>query len=259
MGLRLSRSIGLAAAGLLICALAAEAASPKKEPEPPALAGQKVSGAPAASFSAFLDRLMRAESDGRDFLTNARSTALGPFQFVEDTFLYVTRRHFADEVAKLTEDEILALRTNRAFSRRAAAAYCKESAAFLGEQGFEPTFADLRLAYLVGPYGAVRVMRAPPKTPVSTLLAPAALRANPFMGGMTAADLIARAARDVSRDGAGRYAPTRRAGKGPQIRVRCNRKLPSCRRWIALHLRKVRVMENKRPDKGHPRKKRHEG
>jgi hypothetical protein len=79
------------------------------------------------------------------------------------------------------------------------------------------------------------------------------------MGGMTAADLIARAARDVSKDGAGRYAPTRRAGKGPRIRVRCNRMLPSCRRWIALHLRKVRVMENRRPGKVYPRKKRHEG
>jgi hypothetical protein len=124
----------------------------------------------------------------------------------------------------------------------------------------------LRLAYLVGPYGALRVMRAPPGTPVSELLAPAAMRANPFMAGMTAADLMARAARDVAKDGEAvpayraRTASARPdARKGPQIRIRCSRKLPSCRRWIALRLRKARMVEGKRPDRGQRRKKGHDG
>ena len=79
-------------------------------------------GTPDAHFETFLDRLMRAESNGRDFAANPRSTALGPFQFIKATFIEVTRRHFA-EVASFSDEQVLALRTDRAYARRAAAIY----------------------------------------------------------------------------------------------------------------------------------------
>jgi hypothetical protein len=262
-------SVRVVAAALLLCIFTVEAASHAVHSERASLAREKVAGAADARFDIFLDRLMRAESDGRDFLANPRSTALGPFQFIKGTFLEVTRRHFVAETASLTEEQILALRTNRAFSRRAVAVYLREAAVFLGGQGFEPTFAHLRLAYLVGPSGAVRVMQAASETPVSEILAPGALKANPFMAGMTAADLIAKAARDVSRDGDG-SAPAPRgratvAGPAPRIapglqtrmseKAKCNVKLPSCRRWIALRAQKPRVAESRGPDKTQQRKK----
>ncbi|MGH6816126.1 MAG: hypothetical protein ACREC6_10500, partial [Hyphomicrobiaceae bacterium] len=142
------------------------------EPAPP-VAAEPVPPAGAAGVEAtlaiFLDRLMHAESSGRDFAANPRSTALGPFQFIKATFLEVARKHFASEIAQLTEEQILALRTNRAFARRAAEAYTRDSADYLSQNGQTPTFVNLRLAFLVGPAGALRLLRAPEQTPGSQI------------------------------------------------------------------------------------------
>lgn len=266
-------SVRLAAAALLLCACTIEAASFNVDDEAASLAGKRVAGASDASFDAFLDRLMRAEFGGRDLLASSRSTALGPFQFIKGTFLEVTRKHFGNETSTMTEEQVLALRTDRAFSRRVVSAYLRETAAFLGEQGFEPTFAHLRLSYLVGPNAAVKVMAAAPETALSVVLAPGAIKANPFMVNMKAADLIARAARDISREDDGSdltAAPRQRtASEGPAPRAvalprarpggvekaKCNSKSPSCRRWIALRRQKPRVADSKGPDKDRRKKR----
>jgi hypothetical protein len=189
-------------------------------------------------FEVFLNRLMAAESDGRNDAKNPRSTALGPFQFIKSTFLEVTRRHFLAEIAGLTETEILALRTNPDFSRRAAAVYCKEIVRYLKGQGLEPTFAHLRLAYLLGPADAARIMQAQEDTPVALLLSPEIIIANPFLTGMRVADLIAKSERDLMRD-TNDFDPRQANGSSsrpsPQAaRPPCNPKLASCRKYVAL-------------------------
>jgi hypothetical protein len=124
---------------------------------------------------------------------------------------------------------------------------------------------------LVGPYAAVRVMQASPGASVSELLGPAVLKANPFMAGKTAADLIARAARDVSKDDDGpdsapaprvrtaSAAPAPRVAPRPHVltaeKAKCSEKLPSCRRLNALRAQKPRVADSPGPDKGQQRKK----
>jgi hypothetical protein len=155
-------------------------------------------GASDAAFDAFLNRLMRAESNGRSDAKNPLSSALGPFQFIKSTFLDVMRRHFAADVAKLNERDILALRTDHGFARRAAEAFSKENMDYLADRGLKPTFGHLRLAFLLGPVGAARVLEAPATKPLSHVLDDAVIAANPFMRGKTAGDLIARATRDVS-------------------------------------------------------------
>jgi hypothetical protein len=50
----------------------------------------------------FLDRLMAAESGGHLNKKNPHSTALGAFQFIKSTFLFVVHKHFPSEVAGLT-------------------------------------------------------------------------------------------------------------------------------------------------------------
>jgi hypothetical protein len=196
-------------------------------------------GAPGASFEVFLDRLMRAESNGQDDAANPRSTALGPFQFIKSTFIDVVRRHFASEVVALDDDAVLALRTDRGFARRAATAFSRDNVAFMTEQGLSPTFGDLRLAFLVGPSAAVRLLQATPTTPVSEILGNAAITANPFMKGMSAADLIARADRDVGAGHAGQLALRARARPAAGVVATCNQNLASCRRWIALRVARL--------------------
>jgi hypothetical protein len=158
-------------------------------------------GAPDEAFDFFLDRLMHAESAGRSHAKNPRSSALGPFQFINSTFIAVMRRHFPDDVARMSEREILKLRTNREVARRAAEAFSKDNMAFLVERGVTPTFGHLRLAFLLGPQGAARVLQAAPSRPVAHVLEGGVIAANPFMRRMTVADLVARATRDVSPKG----------------------------------------------------------
>jgi len=191
-----SRGHSLAAAAVLVCGLGAAFTASRASAE--AFANQVVDTAPAGVFDIFLTRLMAAESGGRRHAKNPRSSALGPFQFINSTFLDVARRHFSAEIAGLTEKQILKLRADPQLSRRAAAAFCRESLDYLKEQGFEPTFAHLRLAFLLGPAGAARIMKAQPRTPVARLLSPPVMEANPFLRGMSAGDLLARSEREVS-------------------------------------------------------------
>jgi len=202
-------------------------------------------GQSAMTFDEFLDRLMMAESGGRDHLRNPLSTAVGPFQLLSGLMLELARKHFREETAHLSVPEILALRTDRAIARRAAAAFTQDNAAHLAREGLPTTFQNLRLAYFAGPAGATRILRADPGARIATLLSPAAMRANPFLRGMTAADLIAKSARDIAADAhatAGIKPPAGAKSKSGELpfQVRCDRGLPSCQKWIALRMAKYR-------------------
>jgi hypothetical protein len=244
----------LAGAGLLGCVLAVATSAPSWGNI--TIATEIVESAPAASFETFLDHLMGAESTGRKDAKNPRSTALGAFQFIKSTFLEVTRRHFPAEVAGLKDDEILALRTDPQFSRRAAAAFSRDNIGHLKRQGLDPTFAHLRLAFLLGAADAVRLIQAEPQTKVVQILSAAAIKANPFMAQMTAADLLAKGVRDVERDRAAvlvQKSPEARSRPGAYVRPiggpnarqfaaarreNCNQKHVSCRGISALNPRK---------------------
>jgi len=262
-GIRCGRVV---AAGLLACVFAATAATKAEDGSAESFSARKTSvGARQAHFETFLDRLMRAESNGRDDAANPRSTALGPFQFIKSTFIDVARRHFP-EVASLEDEQLLALRTDRTYARRAAAIYCLESMAYLTAKGLEPSFGDLRLAYLVGPYAAARVLQAAPDTPAAEILGGAVIKANPFMSGMSTSQLAARSARDVDEDRIASVAAPRPIARAiasrpeprvsprpeprvsprpaaPQVAATCNRKLVACQRWIAMQANKQRVAQ----------------
>jgi hypothetical protein len=145
----------------------------------------------------FLDKLMMAESGGRLTAKNPRSTALGPYQFINSTFIEVVDRHFSDEVEGLNRSQILALRTDLDFSRRAATAFNNDNAAYLRRRGLKPTFANLRLSYLLGAPGAAQVLSAKPNTKLTSVLPAAVIKANPFMRKLTVAGLVSRAEREV--------------------------------------------------------------
>jgi len=251
------------AASLLACVLTGTAATMADDgpAEGSVVIGPAV-GTPEAHFETFLDRLMRAESNGRDFAANPRSTALGPFQFIKATFIEVARRHFA-EVAAFSDEEVLDLRTDRAYARRAAAIYSMENLAYLTGKGLNPSLGDLRLAYLVGPTAAARLMQAHPQRPAGDILGAQVVKANPFMAGMSASELIARSSRDVGEQHRASAAqsvatapeprrrtvgiqPSPRAQPRPgpaAVTATCNQKLVACQRWIAMQANKQRVAQ----------------
>ena len=212
---------GLMTAGICACVLSGGAAASTEGTEPSTQTFTQTKGtdvaveASDAAFDTFLDRLMRAESNGLSHAKNPRSSALGPFQFINSTFLAVMRQHFPGDIADLSERGILALRTKHDVARRAAKAFCRDNMAYLMERGVTPTFGHLRLAFLLGPEGAARVLKAPPGRPVPQILEGGVIAANPFMRRMTAADLVARATRDVSPKPDDRTAPTIVAESAP--------------------------------------------
>jgi len=169
---------------------------------------ERVQGASASTFQAFLDHLMGAESGGRRLAANPRSSAVGPFQFIKSTFLATMRHHFPEDVVGRSDQEVLALRTNPALARRAAEAFSKDNADYLQARGVNPTFADLRLAFLLGPADAVRILQRPAQTQLSEILSRPVIRANPFMRAMTAAALIDKCARDLTHESSSAIAQT---------------------------------------------------
>ncbi|WP_045835199.1 hypothetical protein [Hyphomicrobium sp. 99] len=225
----------------LVSASAEETDKAQKAPEQIQANPAAESAPPAMALETFLDRLMMAESSGQNTARNPGSTAVGPFQFIQETFLDIVRRHFAEETISLSAVALLALRQDRAFARRAAEAYTKDNSAHLAREGLATSFINLRLAYLAGPSGAVRVLRALPETKVSVLLSSSAISANTFLAQMTAQELITKCARDLNVDPASvagvaaDSSPGAQSGR-PKIDVKCNQKLPSCRRWVALRL-----------------------
>ena len=212
---------GLMTAGICACVLSGGAAASTEETNASTQTFTQTKGtdvaveASDAAFDTFLNRLMRAESNGLSHAKNPRSSALGPFQFINSTFLAVMRQHFPGDIASLSERGILALRTKHDVARRAAKAFCRDNMAYLMERGVTPTFGHLRLAFLLGAEGAARVLKAPPGRPVAQVLEGGVIAANPFMRGMTAADLVARATRDVSPKAGDPPAPTIVAESAP--------------------------------------------
>ena len=255
-GLKDGLVVIIAACSLAIAALPAQATGTQaNQPQSDDAQADKASAnskpdansKPEMTMDDFLDRLMIAESGGRDTAKNPLSTATGAFQFIESTFLSVMQRHYPKRVENLSTAQILALRTDRKTARDAARAYTRDNAQILAANGHKPTFPHLRLAFLLGANGAMRILDAKPETPLAPLLGPAVMRANPFMTRRTASGLIARAARDVSLDPSaiaglhpsrdpktGKIIMPRRTASRPRIRVRCKLALPSCRRWLAL-------------------------
>lgn len=188
----------------------------------------------------FLDRLMIAESGGRLDAKNPRSSALGPFQFIQSTFHDVVSRHFPELAEGRSYAELQQLRTDLDVARKAALLYTRENAAFLNARGVSPEPGFLRLAFLLGPSGAVAIVGAEADTPVSKVLTASALEANPFLQSMTAEQLIARAKREADGLKPLKVLATAKNVAAPaQIKVRCELSLPSCRKWLTLAKRRA--------------------
>jgi hypothetical protein len=133
---------------------------------------------------------------------------------------------------------VLALRTDAAFARRAAAAFTQDNADHLAAHNLKADFTSLRLAHLLGPAAAVRILQAPAHTQVALWVGPAVIEANPFMAGLRVEQLIARCEREANTDGA-IAASIKTPGTKPQIAVACDLGLASCRRWLALAERRL--------------------
>ena len=166
-----------------------------------------------------------AESNFRSDARNARSSATGPFQITERTWLELVKRYGAGAgradlaglvsidaegnavVAPENKARVLEARKDLDLSARLTAKLCDENRAGLTRKlGRAPNEAEVRLAHFLGLNGATKLIQAAAETPdasVKTLLPKAFAhnRATLSEGGkpMTAAQAVAQLE--------GRYAP----------------------------------------------------
>jgi hypothetical protein len=101
------------------------------------------------------------------------------------------QRHRPDLLDGRSKADLLQLKFDPQLSKEMTAAYAADNNAALSKAGIPITPGATYLAHFAGPQGAMKVLTADPTTPVSALLDRSAIAANPFLGGMSAADLVA--------------------------------------------------------------------
>lgn len=145
---------------------------------------------------ALADSIIGAESGGDPNATNPNSSASGPGQFIDSTFLDVARKMQPDLAGK-SDAEVLALKTDPQFARQATEYYAQQNQANLAKNGLPVTPGNTYLSHFAGPGGAVKILQADPNASVSDILGPKVVAANPFLKDMTAQGLQAWAAKKM--------------------------------------------------------------
>ncbi|KRQ11943.1 hypothetical protein AOQ73_05920 [Bradyrhizobium pachyrhizi] len=152
------------------------------------------------------DSIINVESGGDPTARNSKSSAAGPGQFINSTWLATIKAHRPDIAAGKSDAELLALKNdpqlasqpqNVALANEMTGAYASDNQAYLRQNGVPVTPGTTYLAHFAGPQGAVKVLQADPNAPASTILGAAAVTANPFLNGMTAQGLQAWAAKKM--------------------------------------------------------------
>lgn len=155
----------------------------------PASGAAAAAGRPYAPSGGIADRIVGAESGGRADARNPRSSALGSGQFINSTWLNTIKSARPDLAAGKSDAELLALRTDPTLSREMTQVYADQNASALRSGGYEPTPGNTYLAHFAGPGGARKILGSDPSTPITQVMTPAAIQANPFLRNMTAGDV----------------------------------------------------------------------
>ncbi|MFP5511932.1 MAG: lytic transglycosylase domain-containing protein [Alphaproteobacteria bacterium] len=191
------------------------------------VASQQVAGLSGHSFTAILAQATQ-ESGLDSAAKNSRSSAAGPFQFLESTWLDLFRRHGAaygqgdlashiqvrNGVSSVKDPairrQILELRHDVDLSAGMAARYLAEGRDALEKRlGRRASESESRMAYVLGSGGAAKLIRAAESTPgaVAADLLPSAAKSNHNLfhdrtsgRALTAAETVSRLTRRMEID-----------------------------------------------------------
>lgn len=135
-------------------------------------------------------------ADGR-----LRSSALGPYQFLERTWTKLYKRRFGD--GGLSDAQIAAKRTDPRLNEVLIDDLISENTKTLHRGGFAADAGNLYLAHFAGPQGAIKLLSADPNASARSVLGDAVIRANGFLADMNAAQVIAWAHRKMGNSKVG--------------------------------------------------------
>lgn len=143
-----------------------------------------------AAVSTVMARIGQVENaSGGGDVRNPRSSATGKYQFTDRTWLNSYKREFGAN--ELSDAQILAQRADGAMQDRLMRSLTLDNARYLHSIGQPETAGNLYLAHFAGPGGARRILEAEASTPIERVLSADAIKANPFLHGKTAGDVVA--------------------------------------------------------------------
>jgi hypothetical protein len=150
-------------------------------------------------FTALADLIITAESNGNPRDKNKKSSATGPAQFLDDTWLEMISAYRPALATGHSPKEILALRRDPDLSREMTTRFMQRNARILRKRNLPVTPGTLYLTHFAGVGGAVALLSGPDKEHAATIMAKAdasghltrakIVAANPFLAEFTVADL----------------------------------------------------------------------
>lgn len=164
-------------------------------PAQPTVGQAAQAGASNILAQGLIERIRRAESGGDANATNPNSSATGDFQFTNPTWTALRQQH--PELG-LTADG----RTDPAQSQVAAKQLATDNLAYMLAHGVQsPTEGQAYLAHFAGAPTATNLVQADPNTPISQIMSPQQIAANPFLRNMTAGQVQDWAAQKMGGSG----------------------------------------------------------
>lgn len=147
------------------------------------------------------DLMRAAESGGDPNARNPNSSASGPDQFINSTWLATIKAARPDIAQGQSDQALLTLKTDSQLSGEMRDYYTNQNSGILSKAGLPVTPGTQYLAHFAGPQGAVGILNADPGQPAGAVLGAGVVRANPFLANMTAGDLAAWADRKMGGGG----------------------------------------------------------
>lgn len=132
--------------------------------------------------NSFLNSMAQVESSWRYDVKADTTSATGLFQFIDSTWLAEIKKNFPEDVAGMSNAQILEMRKDPYMSTKVAAKFTEGNAKVLTGRGHEVTDGNLYLAHFLGANGASRaldVWNGDPSTPVAQAVKPNVIRSNP--------------------------------------------------------------------------------
>lgn len=157
------------------------------------------------------DRIIGTESGGVN-AKNPLSSASGPGQFLDKTWVAVVRAHAPEVAGDKSDKEILSLKGDSDLSHRMVDAYAEDNRKYLSSLGLPTDDGALYLAHFAGPEGAAKILTAKSETPIEKILPVSAINANPQIKGRTALDL-----RQMTAGAVGSNVPLQNAVSGDKV------------------------------------------
>lgn len=145
---------------------------------------------PRFDWQKFAIKTGSAESSGRWHVEAEGSSAYGLYQITRPTWVRVLRKDPNYSNAKLSDDYLWSKRTNPASQEHVFRLLVDENKAALEKAGAPVTDGNMYLMHFAGQSGATKILKAAPDTPIERIMSEGAIKANPFLQGKTAGDVI---------------------------------------------------------------------